>query len=91
MERAAFEAELSRDGYEVVDKTIPPDQDRRLHAHDFDARILVLEGELTVSIGEARTAHRAGEVFEVPAGTPHAEHTGAAGARFLLGKRRPTP
>jgi quercetin dioxygenase-like cupin family protein len=89
MDRADFEADLSRKGYEVVDKTLTPDLDKPAHAHDFDARILVLEGVLTISRGGERRSYAPGEVFEVPAGTTHAEHTGAAGARFLLGKRAP--
>jgi quercetin dioxygenase-like cupin family protein len=87
MDRAQFEAELRRDGYEIVDKAIGPGVDRPPHAHDFDARILVLEGVLGLSVGDERRSYAPGQDFVMPAGVTHAEHTGEGGARFLLRKR----
>ena len=42
MDRTAFEAELQRDGYQIVTNTMPPGAINPEHAHDFDARLLVV-------------------------------------------------
>ena len=49
MDRTAFEAELQRDGYQVVTNTMQPGAINPEHAHDFDARLLVVAGEMPSS------------------------------------------
>ena len=44
MNRAEFEADLRREGYELREGEIEPNVHRGSHAHEFDARLLVLEG-----------------------------------------------
>jgi hypothetical protein len=46
MNRAKFEASPRREGYEVREGEIEPHQHREAHAHEFDARIFVLEVRL---------------------------------------------
>ena len=57
MNRAEFETELSTQGYgEIIDRSMEVNAVNPEHAHEFDARLLVLEGEMTVtSGGEERT------------------------------------
>jgi len=89
MDRQAFEAALTRDGFaETVERTLPPHEATPEHTHPFDARLLILSGELTYGTGETLRAYRAGEVFEVARGTVHAEIAGAEGAAYLAGRRR---
>ena len=57
-----------------------------LHAHDFDVRIMVLGGEITlISDGVSRT-FGAGECCEIPDGCMHATKTGPEGVAYLVGK-----
>ena len=50
MERAVFESELGEQGYgEVVDRRMEPNLLNPEHAHEFDARLLVLEGAMTIA------------------------------------------
>ncbi len=88
MNRTTFEAELSEQGYgEVVDRRMEPDTVNPTHAHEFDARLLVVEGAMTIaSEGGERTYH-ASEIFEMPAGCRHSETAGPDGARYLAGRR----
>jgi quercetin dioxygenase-like cupin family protein len=88
MNRAEFETELRAQGYrEIVDRQMPPDQINSEHAHEFDARLLLLEGEMTVVCdGEERT-YRAGDTFAVTAGRRHTERCGPEGVRYLAGSR----
>ena len=90
MSRAAFESELREQGYvEVVDRQMAANAVNPEHAHEFDARLLVLEGAMTITRdGEDRT-YRAGETFAMSAGCRHAERCGPEGARYLAGRRYP--
>jgi quercetin dioxygenase-like cupin family protein len=87
MNRAEFEAELRREGYELREGTIEPNVHRDAHAHEFDARLMVLEGSITLIFGADRYTYRQGDSCNVPAGTMHEEHTEADGVRFLAGRR----
>lgn len=88
MDAAAFEKELRERGYsEIATRDWEAGRSVPEHTHPFDARVLVLAGEVTVTWqGQSRTC-RAGDVFEMAAGTPHSERYGPAGARFLSGRR----
>jgi len=89
MERSAFEAELQRDGYQIVVSTMQPDAINPEHAHDFDARLLVVSGEMTVVVGGERNTYRVGDTFSMTHGCRHAEHAGPQGATYVAGRRTP--
>lgn len=90
MNTADFETALRHAGYQDVErKQTQPDFATQPHSHPFDVRALVLEGEMTLtSQGESRT-YRVGEVFEMAAGCEHSERYGPAGAKTLVGRRKP--
>lgn len=90
MDRTVFETELATHGYrEVVDRHMDADVLNPEHAHEFDARLLILEGAMTIaSEGQERT-YRAGDTFTMAAGCRHSEHAGPQGARYLAGRRYP--
>jgi quercetin dioxygenase-like cupin family protein len=87
MNRAEFEADLRREGYELREGEIEPNVHRGSHAHEFDARLFVLEGSITLVLGADRCTYRPGDACNVPAGTMHEEHTEADGVRYLAGRR----
>ena len=91
MDRTAFEAELRGQGYgEVVDRRMDANSVNPEHAHEFDARLLVLDGAMTIlSEGNERT-YRAGDTFSMAAGCRHAEQCGPEGVRYLAGRRYAT-
>jgi quercetin dioxygenase-like cupin family protein len=88
MNRADFEHELEAQGYrEVVDRRMQAGEIKREHAHEFDARLLVLEGEMTIVCdGEERT-YCSGDTFAMTAGRRHTERCGPQGVRYLAGRR----
>ena len=91
MDAAAFQKALRDDGYEVVERAWEPNRVVPEHSHPFDARVMVLDGEVTLSWqGQSRTC-RSGDVFTMAAGVPHTEAYGPSGARFLSGRRRAAP
>ena len=57
------------------------------HQHPFDACALILAGDLTLVVDGVSTCYRSGEVFRLPAGTPHLEAAGPQGVSYLSGRR----
>ena len=88
MTRDEFEAELRRDGYEIREGEIQPHVHREPHTHDFDARLFILKGSLTVAYSNDRVTYGPGDSCSVPAGTVHAEHTEADSVQYLAGRRQ---
>lgn len=89
MDRLAFEAELRREGYQVVNSGLQPNVINPDHAHDFDVRVMVLGGEITVTRAGRPETFRAGDTCGFPAGTVHAEHVGPEGVAYVVGRRAP--
>jgi quercetin dioxygenase-like cupin family protein len=44
-----FDADLRREGYQIMNTSLAPNQLNPDHTHDFDARIMVLAGEITIT------------------------------------------
>jgi quercetin dioxygenase-like cupin family protein len=90
MDRATFEASLTRDGFEIVSISMKPDAVNPHHVHPFDARVMVVEGAMTVDREDtgAKT-FQPGEWFELQAGCRHSETAGDAGASYVAGRRAP--
>ena len=90
MDRSTFEAELTRDEYTVLSAAMKPNAVNPEHLHPFDARLLVIEGAMTIVREDAPTrTYQAGETFEMPVRTKHSESSGAAGAVYVVGRRTP--
>ncbi|MEI7713603.1 MAG: cupin domain-containing protein [Rhodospirillales bacterium] len=88
MDKAAFEADLRREGYRVVNSSVRPNLIVPNHCHDFDAKVFVLGGEITITRDNNAVTFRTGQCFEVPCGGMHAEHVGPEGVALLSGRRR---
>jgi quercetin dioxygenase-like cupin family protein len=94
MNQAEFEKKLAAEGYgEIVDRQVEAGLTGPEHSHEFDALLLVLEGEMTIACNGKPQTFRAGDTCSVPAGTPHTEKYGAgsAGVHYLAGRRHPSP
>jgi len=87
MDAAAFEAELRRDGYEVLHRDLEPDVAVPEHSHPWDVRLLVLEGEITVDCAGERRTCGVGDTFSLEAGRRHSERFGPRGVRLIAGRR----
>ena len=82
---------LDREGFEVVHGGQKPCFCEDLHAHDFDARIMVLSGEITIVRDNKAETFRAGDHCEIAAGCQHTAQVGLEGVAYIVGKvcRRP--
>lgn len=90
MERMAFETELHQQGYAVVvDRRMEPNAVNLEHTHEFDARLLVLDGTMTVTAAGTERTYNAGDTFTMSADCRHSERSGSMGVRYLAGRRYP--
>ncbi len=81
----------SRDGFEPSRSVeYQPDSRPDLHDHDFDARVLITRGELTMAYESESVVLGPGDHCEVPAGTMHSEQGSSAGAAGTLATRPAT-
>ncbi|MBV9859153.1 MAG: cupin domain-containing protein [Alphaproteobacteria bacterium] len=89
MDRAAFETRLREQGYDdVANRELAANFANEPHAHDFDAQLLILDGEITIAKDGAADVLRQGDTCEVPAGTVHRECAGPEGVRYIAARRR---
>ena len=88
---AAFVTALRIDGFRVVHASLRPNNGGSEHRHDFDVRLMVLGGQITLTRDGTSETFTAGQCYEVPAGQPHAEYAGPEGAAFVSGRRRTGP
>jgi quercetin dioxygenase-like cupin family protein len=90
MEATDFNAILRAEGFpEAIRRSLPAGQVAPDHAHDFDAKALILAGAFTVTKDGIATTHRPGDLFAVPAGYRHAEQVGPDGVEYLSARRQP--
>ena len=83
-----FECALRRDGFDDIErKNVPPGTRVPEHAHPFDIRALVLDGEIRLTVEGDEYAYREGDIFVMPAGHVHAEAIGPDGVDYLVGRR----
>jgi quercetin dioxygenase-like cupin family protein len=84
---AEFEvAERTRGCSEVLARSWQPNQVVGDHTHPFDARALVVAGEMWLTVAGETQHLRVGDRFELAAGTPHSERYGAEGATYWVAR-----
>jgi len=57
------------------------------HAHPFEAKALILEGEIRIRTAEGERTYLAGEIFHLQPDEPHSESFGPQGVRYLSGRK----
>lgn len=82
-----FEQQMQQQGFETVTVERPANGALDLHTHPFEARALILEGEITI-VAEGKTQFcKAGELFQLAANVPHTEVYGPAGVRYIAARK----
>ena len=87
MDRKAFEDLLAAEGYEASERFKEAAPDNGMHAHDFDARLFILEGQVTMTFADGAKTFGPGDDCHVPAGTRHSEAFGPDGCSYIVGTR----
>jgi quercetin dioxygenase-like cupin family protein len=57
------------------------------HTHAGETAHIILDGEMTLTIGGRSQTYRAGERCDVPAGAVHSAQMGPQGCRYLVGEK----
>ena len=90
MNTTDFEASLASEGYdEVLTREMEPGKYIGEHDHPFDARIMVLDGEISLTVDGDVTIYREGDTCTMAAGRRHVEAVGPEGVKLLIGRRQP--
>jgi hypothetical protein len=58
-----------------------------IHTHSFDAKALILQGEISITSSGGSNTYRVGDMFHVPAMTQHSEKYGPLGVKYLASRR----
>jgi len=66
MDRAEFEADVRRECYELREGEIKPNVHRGSHAHEFDARLFVLEGSIHPCLWSGSRHLPSGRILQRP-------------------------
>lgn len=72
---------------EVVRVAREPGAMLESHTHPFEAKALILDGEIRISSATGDRTYRAGEIFHLHAHEPHAEFYGPDGVQYLVGRK----
>ena len=88
MEPQAFLDTLKAEGY-AEPVRVEREANGRLddHAHPFEAKALILRGEMRIHAGGEIKIYRAGDVFHLRRDEPHREQYGPEGVDYLAGRR----
>ena len=83
-----FEAQLKADHFDeitLVEK--PVGYAMGEHQHPFEARALITRGDITLTVNGVSTTYGAGDIFCLPAQTPHDENAAPNGVTYLAGRK----
>lgn len=88
MDEDAFIAALAKEGFsELVTVEREANGGLDVHTHPFEAKALILDGEISIVTDGAESVYRSGAIFHLKAGEPHSERYGPDGVRYLVGRR----
>lgn len=88
MNPQAFEAALQAAGYSpAVPVERPVGYSLGQHQHAFDAWALITAGSITLVVDGVASSYAVGDMFRLPAGTPHHESAGPEGVTYLSGRK----
>ena len=88
MNQDEFVAALKRDGFgEIVTVERQAGGSLDVHTHPFEARALILAGEIRIGVDGILQTYRAGDIFRLSAEEAHSESYGPEGVTYLVGRR----
>lgn len=88
MNTESFKESALKEGYEVGEPSeLKAGREVPEHTHPFDAKLMVLEGEITIGIDGVKTTYTPSDIFAVSSETAHTESVGPNGVKLLVGRR----
>ena len=83
-----FAEDLRSQGYPEPILVEYPSGGLEEHHHPFEAKALILSGEITIITEGHATLLKPGDIFHLKLNQPHAERYGPTGVKYLVGRRR---
>lgn len=87
MERETFIRMLAEEGFPEPVVVTREHGGMDEHVHPFEAKALIVAGEITIRAGGVARLYRVGDVFHLAANLPHAERYGLQGVQYLVGRK----
>ena len=88
MQKQTFEQAVMADGFDQpVEVSREANGFLDVHSHPFEARALILCGEIEIGLGETKRTYRAGEVFQLTRAQPHWERYGPNGVARVSARK----
>ncbi|CAJ0771294.1 cupin domain-containing protein [Ralstonia chuxiongensis] len=87
MDRDAFVSALRAEGFTEFVLVTREAGELDTHTHPFEAKALILEGEIHIRTDGAERVYRPGDTFHLAANAPHTERYGAQGVQYLVARR----
>ena len=87
MDQQAFKTMLENEGFEVVVVEREANKGMDLHSHPFEAKAMVIEGEIRVVVDGKETYCRAGDTFHLGPHIMHTETYGPHGVKYIAGRK----
>lgn len=83
-----FQAEAIADGFdEVLERTWPAHEEVPFHTHPFELRVIVVRGEMWLTVDDETRHLQPGDTFALAHSAPHSERYGAEGAVYWVARR----
>ena len=87
MDQQTFRLELAQEHYpEPITVTRMPGELGE-HSHPFEAKALILDGSVSLTINGNETTYLAGDIFHLLANIMHSERYGPQGVTYLVGRK----
>ena len=88
MEKQTFIEALTAEGFQsIAEVARKADEFVDVHAHPFEAKALILDGEISLRLGEAERRYGIGQIFHLHPQQAHSERCGPAGVTYLVGRK----
>lgn len=83
-----FKTQLRDEGFETT-TTVVRERNGSLddHQHSFEAKALILTGEIRLRVEAEERTYRVGDVFHLRAGQVHSEFYGPDGVTYFVGRK----
>jgi quercetin dioxygenase-like cupin family protein len=88
MDKIAFKTQLAAEQFdEIVEVSKPANESMGIHTHPFEAKALIMQGELSIAVNDVSRLYKSGDVFQLAPNTPHTEQYGPTGVTYLVGRK----
>lgn len=88
MDKETFISQLKHEDFkEITTVTREPNGFVATHTHPFEAKALILAGEIRIHAQGSDVLYQQGKVFHLPSETPHTEQYGPQGVTYLVGRK----